>query len=144
MKNQKGITLVALIITIIVMLILAGVSISLVVGENGVLTQAENAGDATARAEAEQAVQLAFADLMMQYYGETTSTGKTAVYSSTNVKKAIEDNGGKNVTAAADAAEGSYTVKVDTITVDVTLEKSSNGVLKATLVKAAVPSESAK
>lgn len=34
MKKQSGITLIALIITIIVLLILAGVSISLVVGEN--------------------------------------------------------------------------------------------------------------
>ena len=33
-KEKKGITLIALIITIIVLLILAGVSISLVVGEN--------------------------------------------------------------------------------------------------------------
>ena len=43
MKKQEGITLVALVITIIVLLILAGVSISLVVGNNGVLTQASNA-----------------------------------------------------------------------------------------------------
>ena len=35
-KHNKGITLIALVITIIVLLILAGVSISLVVGNNGV------------------------------------------------------------------------------------------------------------
>lgn len=138
MKNQKGITLVALIITIIVMLILAGVSISLVVGENGVLTQAENAGEATERAEAEQAVSLAFADLMMQHYGATTDTDKANVYKSANVKDAIEDNGGKNVTVG-DAAAGSYVVTVDTITVNVTLEASSTGALKATSIKAVVP-----
>ena len=39
MKKQKGITLVALVITIIVLLILAGVSISLALGNNGVLTR---------------------------------------------------------------------------------------------------------
>ena len=43
MKRQNGITLVALVITIIVLLILAGVSISLVVGNNGILSQASNA-----------------------------------------------------------------------------------------------------
>ena len=43
MKNSKGITLIALIITIIVMLILAGVSISMVVGENGIIIRAQNA-----------------------------------------------------------------------------------------------------
>ena len=41
LKQKKGITLVALVITIIVLLILAGVSISMVVGDNGVLTQAQ-------------------------------------------------------------------------------------------------------
>lgn len=42
MRTQKGITLVALVITIIVLLILAGVSISMALGENGILTRAEN------------------------------------------------------------------------------------------------------
>ena len=36
-RKQKGITLIALVITIIVLLILAGVSINLVVGEGGIL-----------------------------------------------------------------------------------------------------------
>ncbi len=45
LKQQKGITLVALIITIIVLLILAGVTISLVLGDNGILNHAEDAGD---------------------------------------------------------------------------------------------------
>ena len=40
MKNNKGITLIALVITIIVLLILAGVSIAMLTGENGILTQA--------------------------------------------------------------------------------------------------------
>ena len=59
MKNQKGITLVALVITIIVLLILAGVSISLVLGQNGVLTQAKNAAKTTTLAEAKQAIEQA-------------------------------------------------------------------------------------
>ncbi len=41
MTNEKGITLIALIITIIVLLILAGVSINAVVGDNGVLSNAQ-------------------------------------------------------------------------------------------------------
>ena len=43
-KNKnKGITLIALVITIIVLLILAGVSIAMLTGENGILMQAQNA-----------------------------------------------------------------------------------------------------
>ena len=41
-QKQKGITLIALVITVIVLIILAGVAISLTVGENGILTRAQN------------------------------------------------------------------------------------------------------
>lgn len=46
-KNRKGITLIALVITIIVLLILAGVTIATLTGENGILVQAEKAKDET-------------------------------------------------------------------------------------------------
>ena len=42
-KANKGITLIALVISIIVMLILAGVSLNAVIGDNGIITQAQNA-----------------------------------------------------------------------------------------------------
>ena len=41
MKNNKGITIVALVVTIVVLLILAGVSINLVLGDNGIITKAK-------------------------------------------------------------------------------------------------------
>lgn len=41
--EQRGITLIALVVTIIVLIILAGVSISMLVGENGMITQAQKA-----------------------------------------------------------------------------------------------------
>ena len=42
-KKEKGITLVALVVTIIVLLILAGVAISLTIGNNGIFTRAQDA-----------------------------------------------------------------------------------------------------
>ncbi len=51
MRNQKGITLIALVITIIVLLILAGVSIAMLTGQNGILTRATDAKNETATAE---------------------------------------------------------------------------------------------
>ena len=42
-KSNKGITLIALVISIIVMLILAGVSLNATIGENGIVTKAQNA-----------------------------------------------------------------------------------------------------
>ena len=52
--NNRGITLIALVITIIVLLILAGVSISILTGENGILTQASKAKKATEEAAKEE------------------------------------------------------------------------------------------
>ena len=56
MKSKKGITLVALIITIIVMVILAGVAISMVAGNDGVVSQSENATQKQNYAVAEEKI----------------------------------------------------------------------------------------
>ena len=58
-KQTKGITLIALVITIIVLLILAGVAISMLTGENGILKQATSAKDTTDKSEFEEQVKLA-------------------------------------------------------------------------------------
>ena len=50
MKKNKGITLVALVVTIVVLLILAGVSINLVLGDNGIITKAKEAETKSAEA----------------------------------------------------------------------------------------------
>ena len=43
MKNQKGITLITIIITILVMLILAGITLTLTISEDGVISKTEQA-----------------------------------------------------------------------------------------------------
>lgn len=89
LKEQKGITLVALVITIIVLLILAGVSISLVVGNNGVLNQASNAVTNTRTAEVKQAIQLALQTAETEYYAKMASEGtadRATVYSTEFIK----------------------------------------------------------
>ena len=57
-NGQRGITLIALVITIIVLLILAAVSIATLTGENGIVTQAGNAAEETRGAEVEERVNL--------------------------------------------------------------------------------------
>ena len=58
LKTNKGITLIALVITIIVLLLLAGVSIAMLTGENGILTQATNAKIQTENAGIEERIAL--------------------------------------------------------------------------------------
>ena len=59
-KNKKGITLIALVITIIVLLILAGVSIAMLTGQNGILTQASKAKIEQSHAAVKEAIRLEY------------------------------------------------------------------------------------
>ena len=75
MRDQKGITLIALVITIIVLLILAGVSIAMLTGDNGILTRANDAKEDTAVAEAVERINMelnaAYALVLSGDIGET-------------------------------------------------------------------------
>ncbi len=64
-KANKGITLIALVITIIILIILAGVSINLVLGENGILSKAQTAKKEIEEGEKEEQVILAQAEANM-------------------------------------------------------------------------------
>ena len=58
-NKQKGITLIALVVTIIVLIILAGVSINMLVGDNGIITQAQMAKEETEQTRKEELQELA-------------------------------------------------------------------------------------
>ena len=75
-EAQKGITLIALVITIIVLLILAGVSIAMLTGQKGILTQANNAKNATELASAKEKVELAVIGAISQTRDGTLTVGK--------------------------------------------------------------------
>ena len=60
-KEAKGITLIALVITIIVLLILAGVTIATLTGDNGILTKAQDAKTQTEQAKEDENLKIAIA-----------------------------------------------------------------------------------
>ena len=74
LKENKGITLIAMVITIIVLLILAGVSIAMLTGENGILTQAQRAANETENAAQNEA---AILDEYNEYLNNVTGGGST-------------------------------------------------------------------
>ena len=117
MNKQNGITLIALVITIIVLLILAGVSIAMLTGNNGILTQAQNATTQTVQGEVEEACKLAVANLIAENEG-TPSGG----YTTTNVQSSLE------------SVNGSYTWKTSeaTGTKDIKVEAQKNSETVAT------------
>ena len=66
MRKSKGITLVALVVTIVVLLILAGVSISLVLGQNGLITYAKKAIKETMESNTKENVDMALASFEIE------------------------------------------------------------------------------
>ena len=107
LKNNKGITLIALVITIIVLLILAGVSIAMLTGENGILTQAQKADDHTAIAEAADKINMAlngeFTNLLAD--GEFTAAEEEALASNNGITYSptkLDDGTSFNIVIADD------------------------------------------
>ena len=74
--RQKGITLIALVITIIVLLILAGVSIATLTGENGILKQANSAKEKTIIGEEKEAINLAYTACKSKDYTKDVTSGE--------------------------------------------------------------------
>ena len=66
LNKNKGITLIALVITIIVLLILAGISIATLTGENGLLSKATTAKEETKKAEIREEIELAIAAIQAE------------------------------------------------------------------------------
>ena len=95
LKNRKGITLIALIITIIILLILAGVTITMITGDNGILKQATNARETNSKAEFEEQVKLA---VMASRVNDTASIDLKTLdeeinkISGTTITKSADDN----------------------------------------------------
>ena len=67
LKKEKGITLIALVITILVLLILAGIAISMVVGNNGIMNKTTTAVEEHRNATAEEEIALAWANCEVDY-----------------------------------------------------------------------------
>ncbi len=70
MENKKGITLIALMITVIVLLILAGVSLRLITGNEGILNKAEKGVSKNKKASEEEEIGLVMSEMKIAYYDD--------------------------------------------------------------------------
>ena len=110
LKERKGITLIALVITIIVLLILAGVSVAMLTGQNGIITQANNAKTSTANKSAEEKVKLAVMAARSQSEDASLDLEKLTTEVTTNYGGQVE-GGAFPVTVTIDGK--SFTVDSD-------------------------------
>ncbi len=70
LKSQKGITLVALVITIIVLIILAGVTVSMVVAPDGPIKRAQESKEAVNKSDVQEQISMAISNMVVKYYEE--------------------------------------------------------------------------
>ena len=84
-NNQKGITLVALVITIIVLLILAGVTIAALSGDNGILKRGSEAKVQTNVQNAKDLINLGVQECMTNYYNGKYVTNDTEVNTAASI-----------------------------------------------------------
>ena len=96
-NTEKGITLIVLVITIIVLLILAGVSIAMLTGENGILTRATDSKTQTIVADEKEAIGLAYNGVIAENQGSGEVTAeKLKVELSRNGRTDVTDVTGSN------------------------------------------------
>ncbi len=86
-KTNNGITLIALVITIIVLLILAGVTIATLMGDNGILTKANEAKKQNEIAEVKERAQLDIAS----WVADKMENGEDAIVDTPDLVKSILD-----------------------------------------------------
>ena len=106
LKNRRGITLIALVITIIVLLILAGVSIATLTGDNGLLTKAQQAKEENKKASDRDLIAMAVSEAQIGNNGYQK-------LDETNFKQALENQfKGRQVELIANG-DGTFYVDLD-------------------------------
>ena len=114
-NNKKGITLIALVVTVVVLIILAGVSINAVLGDNGIIKKANQAASVTKEAEVKEAINRTILEFYLTDDYETLEDF---------LKAKAEDGSIDSVTKNAD---GTLTVKKGEYSVTVENKTNSSG-----------------
>ena len=115
LKNKKGITLITLIVTVVVLIILAGVSINAVIGDDGIIKKTQNSANLTKEAEVKEAINRTILEFYLTNDYETLEDF---------LKAKAEDGSIDSVTKNAD---GTLTVKKGEYSVTVENKTNSSG-----------------
>ena len=110
-KTEKGITLVALVVTIVVLLILAGVSINTVLGDDGIIKKAKEAAEATKRASAEEEMNRLVLEYQLAKNDETLESFLKEKVTEGRID-GVTDNGDGTITITKKVEGKDYTITV--------------------------------
>ena len=110
-KEMKGITLIALVITIVVLMILAGVSINTVLGDDGIIQKAKEAAEATKRASAEEEMNRLVLEYQLASNDETLESFLQEKVTEGRID-GVADNGDGTITITKKVEGKDYTMTV--------------------------------
>ena len=110
-KEMKGITLIALVITIVVLMILAGVSINTVLGDDGIIKKAKEAAEATKRASAEEEMNRLVLEYELAKNDETLESFLQEKVTEGRID-GVTDNGDGTITITKKVEGKDYTITV--------------------------------
>ena len=108
LNNKKGITLIALVVTVVVLIILAGVSINAVLGDNGIIKKANQAASVTKEAEVKEAINRTILEFYLTEDYETLEDFLKA-----KVTEGKIDSVTKNADGTLTVKKGEYSVTVE-------------------------------
>ena len=108
LNNKKGITLIALVVTVVVLIILAGVSINAVLGDNGIIKKANQAASVTKEAEVKEAINRTILEFYLTEDYETLEDFLKA-----KVTEGKIDSVTKNADGTLTVKKGNYSVTVE-------------------------------
>ena len=108
LNNKKGITLIALVVTVVVLIILAGVSINAVLGDNGIIKKANQAASVTKEAEVKEAINRTILEFYLTNDYETLEDFLNAKVSEGKI-----DSVTKNADGTLTVKKGEYSVTVE-------------------------------
>ena len=108
LKNKKGITLIALVVTVVVLIILAGVSINAVIGDDGIIKKAQNSANLTKEAEVKEAINRTILEFYLTDDYETLEDFLKA-----KVTEGKIDSVTKNADGTLTVKKGEYSVTVE-------------------------------
>ena len=118
LKSRKGITLIALVVTIIVLLILAGISIAMLTGENGILQRAAVAKKDTERVKIIETAQIDILGKQIKNHGTLSENELEEILTSNsyNTKGTLSDNNEQSILEKTlTSSDGKYSILVSEI-----------------------------
>ena len=108
LNNKKGITLIALVVTVVVLIILAGVSINAVIGDDGIIKKAQNSANLTKEAEVKESINRTILEFYLTDDYETLEDFLNAKVSEGKI-----DSVTKNADGTLTVKKGEYSVTVE-------------------------------